>query len=89
VDADFLNAGSDGGHRLPVVGFKPLLDAPQLKARNSSRIRRESLEVASRRSEPKQRLIRHRSICKYWYILSSPNLRRRPNPVLPVIDVTS
>jgi hypothetical protein len=74
VDADFLNSGSHRGHRLPVVRFKPLLDAPQLEPGNSARIRRKSLEVAPRRSEPKQRLIRHGSICEYWYILSRPKL---------------
>jgi hypothetical protein len=74
VDADFLDAGSQGGHRLPVVRFQPLLDAPQLEPRNSARIRRKSFKVAPRRSEPKQRLIRHGSICEYWYILSRPKL---------------
>ena len=79
VDADFLNAGSHGAHRLAVIRFKPLLDAAQLETRNSACIRREGLEVTPRRPQPKQRLIRHGSICKYWYIFSSPNLTRLPN----------
>ena len=65
VDADFLDAGSHSRYRSPIVRLEPLLDAPQLEARNSARIWRESLEVDARRSEPKQRLIGHGSICKY------------------------
>ena len=65
VDADFLNAGSHCGHRLPVIRFKPLLDTPQLEPRNSARIRGKSFEVAPRRSKPEQSLIRHDSVCKY------------------------
>jgi hypothetical protein len=74
VDTNLPNTGSDRGHRLPVVRFKPLLDTPKLKPRDAAGVSRKSFEIVPGRSEPKQRLVRHGSICKYWYTLSSLKL---------------
>jgi len=65
VDTNLPNTGSYSGHRFPVVRFKPLLDTPQLEPRNASCVGRKTFEIVSRRSEPKQRLVRHGLICKY------------------------
>jgi hypothetical protein len=70
VDTHLLDTGSNNGYRLPIVRFKPLLDAPQLKPGDAARVRRKSLEVVPGRSEPKQRLVRHSQTYKYWYMLS-------------------
>jgi len=75
VDTNLPNTGSNGGHRLPVVRFKPLLDTPQLEPRDPPCVRRKSFEIVPGRSEPKQRLVGHGSICKYWYTLSSLKLK--------------
>ena len=65
VDTDLLHTGSNCGHRLPIIRFKPLLNAAQLEPGDASCVRRESLEVALGRPEPNQRLIRHGIICGY------------------------
>jgi hypothetical protein len=65
VDADFLNTGTHGSHRFPIVRFKPLLDTTQLVTGDTACVLRESPKVASRRTEPNQRLVRHGTICGY------------------------
>ena len=65
VDTNLPNTGSYSGHRLPVVRFKPLLDTPQLEPRNAPCVGRKTFEIVTRRSEPKQRLVRYGLICKY------------------------
>ena len=65
VNADFLHAGANCGHRLPIIRLEPLLHTAQLEPGNAARILRERSKVASRRSEPNQRLIRHVTICGY------------------------
>jgi len=75
VDTNLPNTGSNGGHRLPVVRFKPLLDTPQLEPGDAASVRRKSFEIVPGRSEPKQSLVRHGSIYKYWYMLSSLKLK--------------
>jgi len=44
---------------------------PQLEPYDAAGVARKSSEVAPGRSEPKQRLVRHNSICKYRYTLSN------------------
>jgi hypothetical protein len=65
VDTNLLNTWSHGRHRFAVVWFKPLLDTPQLEPRDASCVGRKSFEIVPRRSEPKQRLVRHTSISKF------------------------
>ena len=74
VDANLPNTGPNSGHRLPVVRLKPLLDTPQLEPGDAVYVRRKSLEIVPGRSEPKQKVVRHGSIYKYWYTLSSLKL---------------
>jgi hypothetical protein len=57
MNADFFHAAADGGHRLPIVGLKPLLNATQLKSSNLSRVVRKLFQRGARSSEPNQRLI--------------------------------
>lgn len=64
VDANLLNAGSGSKHRPPIIRLQPLLDTAQLEPRDAACVRRKSLEVAARRSEPKQRLVQCGPICK-------------------------
>jgi hypothetical protein len=79
VETNLPNTGSDSGHRLPVVRFKPLLDTPQLEAGDAARGRGKRLEIVAGGSEPKQRLVRHGSLYKYWYALSSQTLTEIAN----------
>lgn len=57
MNPDFLHADANGSQRLPIVRFKSLLDAPQLKASDSARVIGEFFQRTARRSEPDQRLI--------------------------------
>jgi len=59
VDPDLPDARSNSRHRLPVQWVQSLLDTPKLKAGQSSRVSRESPNVAARRAQPLQHLIRH------------------------------
>jgi hypothetical protein len=61
VDPNLLNTWSHAAHRFPIVGFKPLLDPPQLEPRNALCVGRKSFEIVPGRSEPKQRLVGHDS----------------------------
>ena len=74
MDTNLPSTGSDRRYRLPVIRFKPLLDTPQLESRDAACVRRKSFEIVPGRPEPKQKLVRHGSICKYWYTLSSLKL---------------
>jgi len=74
ADPDLPNAWPDATHRLPVCWAQSLLDTPKLKPGESPRVSREGPNVLSCRAQPLQRLVGHRSVCKYTY-----------NPVKPSI----
>jgi len=59
VDPDLPDARSHNRHGLPVERVQSLLDTPKLKARQSARVPRERPYVASRRTKPLERLVRH------------------------------
>ena len=59
MNANLPDPRTNAGKRLPVQRLVPLLDAPQLKPRNTPGIRREGPDVTSRGSEPKQGLVDH------------------------------
>ncbi len=80
VDPDLLNTRTNVRHRLPVVRFKALLHTAELKAGNAASIRRKSPHVASRGTKPEKGLVRHNSICKYFYWLSSRVSNRALQP---------
>ena len=75
VNPDLPNARPNARHRLPIVGVEALLDPAKLEASAAPCIRRKRSEVAPRAPEPQEWLIRHDSLCKFLYILST---RRRP-----------
>jgi hypothetical protein len=65
VDPDLLDAGTDGGHPLPVYRLKPLLHSSELKANIPPRLGWEFSNVVARRPQPEERLIHSQSLYKY------------------------
>src|SRR5262245_60419033 len=70
ANPNLAHTWTDAGHRLPVVGIESLLHLAQLKAASPSRVRRKSADVATRRRQPGERLVRHELVYKFLYRLS-------------------
>ena len=76
-NSDLSHAGTNVTHRFPIVRIESLLNPAELKADEPACIRGESFHIVTRGSGPKNRFVRHVSICKYSYILSSAHTRYR------------
>jgi hypothetical protein len=59
VDPDLPYTRAHRWHRLPVQWVESLLDASKLKTGQPSRLPREGPDVAARRAQPLERLVRH------------------------------
>jgi hypothetical protein len=71
LNPDFSNAWADTGHRLPIFWVESSLDPTELEAAAATGDGGKRPDVATRTPEPRQRLVRHGSLCKYLYILST------------------
>jgi hypothetical protein len=74
-NSNLADAWADGGHRLRVVRIQSVLHLPQLKAAAAPCICGKGADVATRRPEPGERLVRHVVLYKFLYKVS--NRRRR------------
>jgi hypothetical protein len=80
MDTDFPDTRSHGRHRLPVVRFKSLLDAPELEARDAACIWRNAWR--SLREEPSQ----NRGLSgTVQYASISISCQVRENPVIDAV----
>jgi len=72
MNPDLPDARPDTGDRFPIKRVQSLLDTPELEPCQSPGISRKCPHVTPRRAEPLDRLVGHTPVCKYSYILSSP-----------------
>ncbi len=70
MNSDLPNASTHGGHRRPVIGVQPPLDAPELETGVPACVGREGSDVRPRAANPDQRLRGHASTCKYQHTVS-------------------
>jgi len=77
LNPDLSNAWADTGHRLPIFWVESSLDPAELEAAAATGDGGKRPDVATGTPEPRQRLVRHSSLCKYLYILSTGVAERR------------
>ena len=82
-NSDLSHAAANVTYGFSIVRIKSLLHPAELKPEKSARVSGERFHIVTRRSAPENRFIRHVSICKYSYILSSalslPTVFRLPD----------
>lgn len=86
LNPDLSNAWADTGHRLPIFWVESSLDPTELEAAAATGAGGKRPDVATRTPEPRQRLGRHSSLCKFLYILST---RQRLADLRPCADAQS
>jgi hypothetical protein len=64
MDPDLLDAGTHGGHPLPVCRLESLLHPAELEANIPSRLGRKRSNLVERGPQPKERLIHSRELYK-------------------------
>lgn len=84
LNPDLSNAWADTGHRLPIFWVEPSLDPGELEAAAATGAGGKRPDVATRTPEP--RLIRHSSLYKFLYILST---RQRLEDLRPCANAQS
>ena len=85
-NSDLSHAVTNVIHRFPIVRITSLLNPAELKADDPACISGKSFHIVTCGSEPENRFVRHVSICKYSYILSSAHTRPSPNKPLQTDD---
>ena len=71
LNPELSNAWADTGRRLPIFWVESSLDPTELEPAAATGNGGTRPDVVTRTPEPSQRLVRHNSLCKYLYILST------------------